>query len=700
MDVNIDIDRFITDQLDSWPQAKAAYDALGKAETRTIDLDGYKVTLQHNPARIKSSAARLDAESIAKRGCFLCRHTRPKEQLIIPAGEYDILVNPYPIFAKHLTLPSVAHEPQRVMGRVCDMVKLAHMLKGMTIFYNGPRCGASAPDHHHFQAAPSECFPIWQLADKGEMPQYPAAIMVHTAMDAENVLQRLPHKTGEEPDVNILMRSCGQQDDILIIPRRKHRPDCYGTEGKECVLLSPASVDMGGMWILPRKCDFDNLTADKLKEILHQTAYTADELPSEQPIVSVGILSAPKISITFHGTFITQQGETITGYHTFDNPTELHPSDPANTFTIHEVKIGIGFHWEQKFDQRFNGAIRIIRSDDHMLTAINDVAAEEYLKSVITSEMNADAPEEFLKAHAVISRSWLMAMITPCKRNSQSGMRDTATERIKWYDRKDHTLFHVCADDHCQRYQGIRHNMPQSVTRAIDATQGMVLTYDGELCDARFSKCCGGAMERFSTCWGDTDMKYLTAKRDVDNDAPLPDLTDNNEAEIWCETRPDAFCANPSKELLKTVLNGYDRTTDDFYRWKVAYSADELAELLRKRTGVEFGKIISLTPLHRGPSARIDKLEITGTKHSMVIGKELEIRRSLSESHLYSSAFVAIPGEMGQDGIPLRWILKGAGWGHGVGLCQIGAAVMANKGYDYLSILSHYYPGTKLSKIY
>lgn len=420
-----------------------------------------------------------------------------------------------------------------------------------------------------------------------------------------------------------------------------------------------------------------------------------------EPTVNVGIMEGKAIDVILHGEYTDETGNIITGKIHIDRPMKIVPRENGCRFTLHDVVIGIGFHWEQKMAQTFEETLNVISSSPGNLIAVNVIGVEKYLRSVISSEMNANAPEEFLKAHAVISRSWLMAQMEHKNSTvSRHGMIDTENERIKWYDHDDHELFDVCADDHCQRYQGVRDDMPASVARALDATRGEVLTSNGELCDARFSKCCGGVMERFSTCWSDDDKIYLTAKRDTEREEGLPDLMDEEEAKRWCTSRPEAWCASPSPQLLAKVLNGYDLDTADFYRWTVEYSAKELSEILKERTGTDFGEILAITPLHRGPSARIDRLKIRGTKHTMIIGKELEIRRSLSKSHLYSSAFVTTPSNTNEHGAPQHWILKGAGWGHGVGLCQIGAATMADAGKSYAEILAHYYPGANLSKLY
>lgn len=364
-------------------------------------------------------------------------------------------------------------------------------------------------------------------------------------------------------------------------------------------------------------------------------------------------------------------------------------------FTLCDVTIGVEFHWQRKEAQSFRGGIEFYAADG-AVTVINNINAEEYLKSVISSEMNAHASLELLKAHAVISRSWLIAQISKKgtdAKNGGKGTRADGNEIVKWYDRDDHDLFDVCADDHCQRYQGITKAYIPTVKRAVEETRGEVLVSDGEICDARFSKCCGGATEEFGYCWEDKDVEYLKGVRDSADEAPLPDLTTECEAEKWIAAEPEAFCNTSDGEILRQILNDFDMETNDFYRWQVRYSQQELSDIVRERSGIDFGTIESLTPLERGVSGRISRLRIDGSKRSMIIGKELEIRKTLSRSHLYSSAFT-VKRENGD------FVIYGAGWGHGVGLCQIGAAVMGSKGYGYREILAHYYKGARVEAAY
>lgn len=353
-------------------------------------------------------------------------------------------------------------------------------------------------------------------------------------------------------------------------------------------------------------------------------------------------------------------------------------------FLLKNVTIGRSFHWERREDQRFAGRLMIVKHGG-LEIAVNDIDVEEYLVSVISSEMKADLPFEALKAHAVISRGWVLNQKLNRNRN-QDGMVDNDREVIRWYDNNDHKLFDVCADDHCQRYQGITRATSPRVRAAVEATRGRVLLYGGELCDARFSKCCGGVMEQFSTCWGDEDYPYLMGKRDASSSF-VPDLSNEDEARRWILSRPESYCDVRDEALLHRIMNSYDCETTDFYRWEKSYTVDELTEIFRTKSGRDVGRIVDLLPLERGASGRISLLRVVGECGSLLLGKELEIRRVLSESHLYSSAFVV-------DKYPGGFVFHGAGWGHGVGLCQIGAAVMACRGCGCEEILSHYYPGT------
>lgn len=444
----------------------------------------------------------------------------------------------------------------------------------------------------------------------------------------------------------------------------------------------------------------------------------------QEPVITVGILSGKEIGFSFPKEFISSDGIAICGIQQavyrkgkicwqekeYDELSFTPQQDTSSFFELQDVTIGINFHWERKEVQRFKGELKIIVEDDR-LTAINIIPIEDYLTSVISSEMSATASLELLKAHAVISRSWLLNKLKVANGKLKVIMHPDNTanfelstlpsQLIKWYDHEAHKNFDVCADDHCQRYQGItRTSTPQAI-EAVFATRGEVLMYEGEICDARFSKCCGGAFEEFQNCWENVKHPYLIGQRDSKTETRLPDLTKEVEADKWIRTSPASFCNTHNKQVLSQVLNNYDQETTDFYRWRVCYSQQELSELIHKRSGIEFGKIIDLIPVERGTSGRLVRLKIVGTLRTLIIGKELEIRRTLSSSHLYSSAFV-VDKEYKEDEkeIPSRFILTGSGWGHGVGLCQIGAAVMGEQGYKYKEILSHYYPGSAIEQQY
>lgn len=436
----------------------------------------------------------------------------------------------------------------------------------------------------------------------------------------------------------------------------------------------------------------------------------------EDPIVSVGIVSASKLCFSLNAPYTVcgsqrcgkQVVELSEGRILWENTLydELlfEPTDAHSSFTLEDVTIGVNFHWERKEAQTFLGKLRFIVEDNN-ICAINELPVETYLTSVISSEMSATSSLELLKAHAVISRSWLLAQMEQRKADNnnvekQSSFFKTDEEIVRWYDREDHKRFDVCADDHCQRYQGITKAANKHVVEAIQQTAGEILTRHGEICDARYSKCCGGAVEEFQYCWENIKKPYLQALPDALPDTtPLPDLTDEAVARQWILSSPDAFCNTTDQKVLSQVLNDFDQETTDFYRWSQTYSQAEVKQLLEGKLEVQFGDIIDLVPLSRGKSGRIYRLKIVGKERTLIIGKELEIRRALSKSHLYSSAFIVEKADI-KDGVPQKFIIKGAGWGHGVGLCQIGAAMMGKQGYRYKEILLHYYKGAEITKAY
>ena len=436
----------------------------------------------------------------------------------------------------------------------------------------------------------------------------------------------------------------------------------------------------------------------------------------EEPIVSVGIVSASKLCFSLNAPYTVcgsqrcgkQVVELSEGRILWENTLydELlfEPTDAQSSFTLEDVTIGVNFHWERKEAQTFLGKLRFIVEDNN-ICAINELPVETYLTSVISSEMRATSSLELLKAHAVISRSWLLAQMEQRKAENnnvekQPSFFKTDEEIVRWYDREDHKRFDVCADDHCQRYQGITKAANKHVVEAIQQTAGEILTSHGEICDARYSKCCGGAVEEFQYCWENIKKPYLQALPDTLPDtALLPDLTDEAVARQWILSSPDAFCNTTDQKVLSQVLNDFDQETTDFYRWSQTYSQAEVKQLLEEKLEVQFGDIIDLIPLERGKSGRIYRLKIVGKERTLIIGKELEIRRALSKSHLYSSAFIVEKADI-KDSVPQKFVIKGAGWGHGVGLCQIGAAMMGKQGYRYEEILLHYYKGAEITKAY
>ena len=780
------IHKFTGDQLSQWPSAAAAFRSLRDAKTRTACVVGLEVTLQHNPGRIRSSVAATDRASLAKRPCFLCPENRfPEQKALVFEGrkgrKYDILLNPYPIFPTHLVIASQEHTPQSIRHRYVDMMDLAHHFPGYTFFYNGPRCGASAPDHHHFQACPRGLMPLEKEADRlldkvlaahrdggvpnGEestvLPPEMSGDLEYVSSVQEAQLYHYKHFTsgvfflrartsksmaklfyrlldcadipaGEtEPMFNLLTwykRCRGEQERPLgnthglapfeyravVIFRSSHRSHHYFSDGPDHLTMSPGCADMAGLFIVPCPEDYGKLDSSLLSEMVTEVSVGREaeqkilwKMTRTQPLVEVGVMTAPEIvfeiisdgagpqkvsfsegKICYNGTLYDElYFEAVTMSTLFAQP----------TFILYDVPMGIDFHWEQCRTHRYAGALKFI-VDSGNVVAVNIIGVEDSLVSVISSEMKDTAYPEFLKAHAVISRSWLVNVLLSRRKkcaaspvehicsmpqlstwlslNAAGEARDEGDEIISWRDHEDHSRFDVCADDHCQRYQGVSPSLNAEVLKAVDGTWGQVLTFGGEICDARFSKCCGGVTELFSSCWGDEDKPYLQA---------LPDTPGHNPS-----ARP--YCCTDDREVLSRVLNDYDAATGDFYAWRQEYSEEELSSLVAGRTGRDIGTVMSLKALQRGPSGRIVRLAISGSKGSIVIGKELTIRRALSGSHLKSSCF-----EARREGD--RFVLEGRGWGHGVGLCQIGAAVMASQGMDYASILQHYYPGSVLGEL-
>ena len=440
---------------------------------------------------------------------------------------------------------------------------------------------------------------------------------------------------------------------------------------------------------------------------------------SREPIIRVGIFERRKEirgelkgpfalndSVSIEGQFKAQYDDagiafTAAGVFKLMKQAEINcrPLEDG-PFVLKDVVIGVQFHWERKEDQSFGGSLRIIRDGDRTMAAVNEIAVEEYLKSVISSEMSATAPIELLKAHAITSRSWLVAMLEREQKNigiPPQLSRQSENEIIRWYDREDHSLFDVCADDHCQRYQGVSKIISKAANDAIEATRGVFLVNEDKICDARYSKACGGLSENFENTWEEKHVPYLTSVSD--SMIEHPPLKTEGEVERWILGSPEAYCNTTDGRILKQVLPSFDQETTDFFRWKVKHKREELEELVKTKSGIDFGTIINLQSVQRGVSGRIIKLRIEGSNRTLTVGKELEIRRWLSKSHLYSSAFV-VKTERDSKGIPTRFVFHGAGWGHGVGLCQIGASVMATKGFKAEEIVKHYFRGAQLMKLY
>ncbi len=443
-------------------------------------------------------------------------------------------------------------------------------------------------------------------------------------------------------------------------------------------------------------------------------------LNKKEPLISVGIMSGEKITFLLDGLFNVEGfQQKFTGLFTaeienekifcfgenekIENPNELifRPCNPDASFILKEVTIGIQFHWERKEDEKFKGLLKL-KIDNHNLIAINILPVEDYLVSVNSSEMSARSSIELLKAHTIVTRSWLLAQMEKSGEDKNIYPRESSqNEIIKWYDKEDHQYFDVCADDHCQRYQGITKITTEAVRKAVNETFGIIIESNKRICDARFSKSCGGISESFENVWEPVKHDYLTSIIDYSSkpDNFNLDFSVEVNSEKWIKSNPPAFCNSQDKKVLSQILLDYDQETTDFYRWKIIYSQNEISALIKKKSGIDFGDILDIVPVERGDSARLIKLKIIGSKKTLIIGKELEIRRLLSESHLYSSAIIIEKQEI-KDNIPQKFLIFGAGWGHGVGLCQIGAAVMAESGYKYEEIILHYFKGTELKKIY
>lgn len=760
------ISRFFNRQLEVWTDARHRFRDLKHVETRQFSD---QLKLQWNPARIVSTGAKIDKKTLGERPCFLCDKNRPKEQMSKQIDEkFHLLVNPFPILPVHFTIPARKHQPQLIYKNYGEMHRFISLHSDLMVFYNGPKCGASAPDHLHFQAGTNGILPLqtnWQrlsrnltdiisLNDEEKISVVrdfivPAFVIISKSAESDEALFRrlykaMPQRGDEtEPMMNIISWRKGEEFISVVIPREKHRPEAYFAEGDALFVVSPGALDMSGLIITPREEDFRKLTEEKALSLLQECGVSEEKMNAiiaklkaskdaedaaeasstlynkgKQPDVTVGIVSAQKIHFSLNKPYLAK-GEKVLGEQVVEfseggvlwngnqySQLTFHPQSADASFSLSDVTIGVNFHWERKETQTFLGTLRFVVESDKIV-AINELPVEKYLESVISSEMSATSSLELLKAHAVISRSWLLAQMKKRREVAESGNNFFSFTKkedtlIRWYDREDHTLFDVCADDHCQRYQGITKETSPHVAEAIRQTKGQILMDGEEICDARFSKCCGGITEEFQYCWEDTPKTYLTAVRDIalGVEHTLPNLTNEEEAEKWIRFNPPAFCNTQDKKILSEVLNDYDQETVNFYRWKETLSQEKLQQLIADKLKMDLGAILDMKAVERGKSGRISKLQIIGTEKTFTIGKELEIRRTLSDSHLLSSAFVVDKYDKDEQGVPQRFELIGAGWGHGVGLCQIGAAVMGEQSYHYDAILLHYYQGAEIKKLY
>jgi len=756
-----ELEAFFQKELQEWPEAAERYKALEEGvQTKELPLGEMMMAAQFNPARIVSTGAAIDKKTISERPCFLCDNNRPKKQhKLMTEKHYQILVNPYPILPQHFTIPMRRHTPQSIYSSFGTLRKMAWDMPKHIVFYNGPLCGASCPDHMHLQAGSRGIVPLerdWTMYEKGLRKLYPLTGEQTASMEEAGnvgsrcglyllegyacpvfVIRSLPTESDSllcqrvykalpvigdetEPRLNIVCwrqeGSASRPDEIvtLIFPRSKHRPDCYYAEGKEQLLISPGALDMCGLFITPREQDFEALTAEKAASILKEVTLSEEELkpiitqltdkaegtatdgeekkddmPAINQVVSVGIMKDTAIRFCMNnpyqakGTEVT--GEQIAEYteggiRWKDNVYQeltFRPQEDAASFTLHGVTIGQKFHWERQESQTFSGILKLVVDEDKIV-AINILPVEDYLTSVISSEMKSSCSLEFLKAAAVISRSWLYAQMQ--RRQERAGQPAPffsfvkgEGESIRWYDREDHTIFDVCADDHCQRYQGITRANNPKVEEAVNATRGQVLMYDGKICDTRFGKCCGGQTNEYQYCWENIEVPYLRSVK-------------------------DPYCNTSDKKILRQVLNDYDLETRDFYEWTEELSQEEVHDRICKHLKMELGPIMGMEIVEKGPGGHISKLRIVGKDKSFIVGKELEIRRMLSTSTLKSSAFTVETKNV-RGGVPQRFVLHGRGWGHGVGLCQIGAAVMGERGYSYKKILKHYYTDVQIKRL-
>ena len=715
------ISRFFNRQLEVWTDARHRFRDLKHVETRQFSD---QLKLQWNPARIVSTGAKIDKKTLGERPCFLCDKNRPKEQMSKQIDEkFHLLVNPFPILPVHFTIPARKHQPQAIFKNYGEMHRFLSLHSELMVFYNGPKCGASAPDHLHFQAGTNGILPLqtnWQrlsrnltdiisLNDEEKISVVrdfivPAFVIISKSAESDEALFRrlykaMPQRGDEtEPMMNIISWRKGEEFISVVIPREKHRPEAYFAEGDAQFVVSPGALDMSGLIITPREEDFRKLTEEKALSLLQECGVSEEKMNAiiaklkaskdaedaaeasstlynkgKQPDVTVGIVSAQKIHFSLNKPYLAK-GEKVLGEQVVEfseggvlwngnqySQLTFHPQSADASFSLSNVTIGVNFHWERTETQTFLGTLRFVVESDKIV-AINELPVEKYLESVISSEMSATSSLELLKAHAVISRSWLLAQMKKRREVAENGNNFFSFTKkedtlIRWYDREDHTLFDVCADDHCQRYQGITKETSPHVAEAIRQTKGQILMDGEEICDARFSKCCGGITEEFQYCWEDTPKTYLTAVRDIalGVEHTLPNLTNEEEAEKWIRFNRPAFCNTQDKKILSEVLNDYDQETVNFYRWKETLSQEKLQQLIADKLKMDLGAILDMKAVERGKSGRISKLQLIGTEKTFTIGKELEIRRTLSDSHLLSSAFVVDKYDKDEQGVPQRF---------------------------------------------
>lgn len=727
------LNTFFIGQLIEWPEAAARYRQLQQIQEKFL-REGRKKKYRviYNPLRTISVTANTTPKEPAK--CPLCIENRPPEQNKLNFdNRYSILLNPYPIFSRHLTIVSNEHGPQQINGRMTDMLRMAQMIEGYTIFYNGPGAGASVPGHMHFQAASAEELPLnyKRKATKSEkiirhrntelrLVTSPASFLltstdINDAMYIFDIFYSVLDEKEKEMN-NILVWYQDNKWYISIYIRRKHRPDMYYSDFPDKLTVSPAAAEMEGLIVTINPEDYVKIDKALWEQILEEVNITPERAKeiarkiksmNKSYDVQVGILEAPSIDFNILSPYLLN-GEQITGPQTvnfekgrinyngklYDELSFIPADKDTARIEVSRVTIGKDFHWQEEQTQQFSGSWKIVANQENVI-GINIIGMEEYLKSVVSSEMSANAPIELLKAHAIIARSWLIRMIEKNEPEMLSGN----LHGLIWHEAEEHRYYDVCADDHCQRYQGITRITNPAAVEAVEATQGQVITYLDEVIDARYSKCCGGITEEFSTAWGDKDYPYLISVRDTIGNSQIWRSWIDKNIDKWVGEKPPAWCNVTDPVVIRSIMNDFDQKTTDFYRWTVTYTQEELVDIIRIKTGMDPGEVISLEPLERGPSGRLWKLRINGTLNSWVIGKELEIRRAFSPTHLYSSAFT-VETEQDEAGNTTRFIFHGAGWGHGVGLCQIGAANMAAHGYSFQEIIRHYYRKAEVTKIY